>query len=342
MCPGANHRDISKIISKWWKEATPIEREPYIEKAAQEKKEHARRHPHYKYMPQKRSKTGTRTYKRRTHDEFTSKSKKLNDCMKQIYYSGDSSTLPPLPTSSSSGVQIATHAASDSDSPAMPTISVDSVPSSLSLSSIDNSAQYSCLLTMSSPSSSSLSMSLSSSSSPSYIAYSNSAPEVYNQLPHLSILDPSFLFMDDQQSFYTLPLVYYNTHDGELSSSMPVDMSHQFQTTDFELNDDMFSSAFPPLNSLCGDNQYYFQHPELPFDALVNDSLSPSPSIKSNFGCSSDRYDYSTQQGLYDQYQGQKFASPTSDFYMCPPSNLTLLHSDLGSSSPDLTIQIPT
>jgi hypothetical protein len=183
-------------------------------------------------------------------------------------------------------------------------------------------------------------MSLSSSSSPSYISYPNSAPEVYNQLPHLSMFDPSFLLMDDQQSFYTSPLVDYNTPVDGPSSSIPMDIPHQFQTTDFEINDDMFSSAFPPLNSLCVDNQYYLQHPELSFDALVNDSLSPSPSINSNFGC--DSYEYSTQQCQYDHYQGQEFASPTSDFYMFPPpSNYTLLHSDLCSSSPDPTIQTP-
>ncbi|KAI8340453.1 high mobility group box domain-containing protein, partial [Chlamydoabsidia padenii] len=59
-CPGANHRDISKIISKWWKEATPQEKEPYVKKAALAKLEHARRYPSYKYMPQKKSKNGTR------------------------------------------------------------------------------------------------------------------------------------------------------------------------------------------------------------------------------------------------------------------------------------------
>lgn len=39
-CPGANHRDISKIIAKWWKELTPAEKEPYRLQAEQAKAEH--------------------------------------------------------------------------------------------------------------------------------------------------------------------------------------------------------------------------------------------------------------------------------------------------------------
>lgn len=39
-CPGANHRDISKIIAKWWKEMTPAEKEPYRLQAEKSKAEH--------------------------------------------------------------------------------------------------------------------------------------------------------------------------------------------------------------------------------------------------------------------------------------------------------------
>ncbi|KAI9303369.1 SRY-box containing transcription factor 7, partial [Cunninghamella echinulata] len=55
-CPGANHRDISKIIAKWWKEATIQEKAPYVERARKAKVEHSRLYPNYKYMPQKKSK----------------------------------------------------------------------------------------------------------------------------------------------------------------------------------------------------------------------------------------------------------------------------------------------
>ncbi|ORZ13183.1 high mobility group box domain-containing protein, partial [Absidia repens] len=50
-CPGANHRDISKIIAKWWRQATAEEKEPYVKKAALEKIKHARQYPTYKFMP---------------------------------------------------------------------------------------------------------------------------------------------------------------------------------------------------------------------------------------------------------------------------------------------------
>ncbi|OAD80334.1 hypothetical protein PHYBLDRAFT_93225, partial [Phycomyces blakesleeanus NRRL 1555(-)] len=53
-CPGANHRDISKIIAKWWKETPEHEKEPYREKARISKIEHSKLHPDYKYSPNKR------------------------------------------------------------------------------------------------------------------------------------------------------------------------------------------------------------------------------------------------------------------------------------------------
>lgn len=42
-CPGANHRDISKIIAKWWKSMPDEEKEPYRERARLAKNEHAKR-----------------------------------------------------------------------------------------------------------------------------------------------------------------------------------------------------------------------------------------------------------------------------------------------------------
>lgn len=39
-CPGTNHRDISKITAKWWKEMTAAEKEPYRLSAHSAKLEH--------------------------------------------------------------------------------------------------------------------------------------------------------------------------------------------------------------------------------------------------------------------------------------------------------------
>lgn len=39
-CPNANHRDISKIIAKWWQEASEEEKQPFREAARITKAEH--------------------------------------------------------------------------------------------------------------------------------------------------------------------------------------------------------------------------------------------------------------------------------------------------------------
>ncbi|CEG78315.1 hypothetical protein RMATCC62417_12945 [Rhizopus microsporus] len=69
-CPGANHRDISKIIAKWWKEMSDEEKQPYRTKALMARHEHSQRYPDYKFCPQKKAKK-PRTYKKRPKNEFT-------------------------------------------------------------------------------------------------------------------------------------------------------------------------------------------------------------------------------------------------------------------------------
>ncbi|KAI8332895.1 high mobility group box domain-containing protein [Chlamydoabsidia padenii] len=63
--PGLNHRDISKIIAKWWKEASEAEKAPYRAIASKAKAEHAKRYPDYKYQPVKKSERQVRPYHRR-------------------------------------------------------------------------------------------------------------------------------------------------------------------------------------------------------------------------------------------------------------------------------------
>ncbi|KAL0089343.1 hypothetical protein J3Q64DRAFT_1819879 [Phycomyces blakesleeanus] len=84
-CPGANHRDISKIIAKWWKEATEEEKAPFREQAVQAKVEHAKMYPNYKYTPQKRPNRVTRKYTMRPKDQFTSKIAKNNRIMERLF-----------------------------------------------------------------------------------------------------------------------------------------------------------------------------------------------------------------------------------------------------------------
>lgn len=96
LCPGANHRDISKIIAKWWKEASEEEKAPYRERARLAKLEHAKRYPDYKYKPQKRTQK-TRKYVSRPKDQFTSRSEDNNRCMQLLYNSNPNDLLIQQP-----------------------------------------------------------------------------------------------------------------------------------------------------------------------------------------------------------------------------------------------------
>ncbi|KAI7870457.1 high mobility group box domain-containing protein [Spinellus fusiger] len=53
-CPGINHCDISRVIAKWWHNTTQEDKKVYRHMTANEKKEHSRRYPNYKYTPRKK------------------------------------------------------------------------------------------------------------------------------------------------------------------------------------------------------------------------------------------------------------------------------------------------
>ncbi|KAI8990268.1 high mobility group box domain-containing protein, partial [Pilobolus umbonatus] len=53
-CPTANHRDISKIVAKWWRALTETEKEAFREIAQDAKSEHTKKYPGYKFTPKKR------------------------------------------------------------------------------------------------------------------------------------------------------------------------------------------------------------------------------------------------------------------------------------------------
>ncbi|KAI8974655.1 hypothetical protein BDB01DRAFT_385705 [Pilobolus umbonatus] len=89
VCPGANHRDISKIISKWWKEITPEVREFYQLKAMVAKREHHKKYPNYKFNPRRKT-NPTRRYRNRPGDQFTSKEERNNQMLATIYHNDPS------------------------------------------------------------------------------------------------------------------------------------------------------------------------------------------------------------------------------------------------------------
>ncbi|KAF7729467.1 hypothetical protein EC973_004447 [Apophysomyces ossiformis] len=84
-CPGSNHRDLSKIIAKWWNEATEEEKAPYKELARHEKAKHALLYPDYKYAPEKQREQKTRKYTNRPKDRFTSRNEDNNRLMEILY-----------------------------------------------------------------------------------------------------------------------------------------------------------------------------------------------------------------------------------------------------------------
>ncbi|KAI8331064.1 high mobility group box domain-containing protein [Chlamydoabsidia padenii] len=87
--PGLNHRDISKVISKWWKESSEAEKAPYYAMAAKAKEDHKQRHPGYKYRPVKKSERKVRPYRRKEDPSIRrQKSKAQNEILKK--WLGDS------------------------------------------------------------------------------------------------------------------------------------------------------------------------------------------------------------------------------------------------------------
>ncbi|KAI9471982.1 MAG: hypothetical protein EXX96DRAFT_343037 [Benjaminiella poitrasii] len=88
-CPGANHRDISKIISKWWREMTPEKKQVYFDQAEKLKIEHKILYPDYKFKPQKRE-AAPRPYKKHPQNKFIARDFDDMQHLLSLYYHGDS------------------------------------------------------------------------------------------------------------------------------------------------------------------------------------------------------------------------------------------------------------
>ncbi|ORZ14477.1 high mobility group box domain-containing protein, partial [Absidia repens] len=54
LCTGANHRVISKIVARWWKNIDSCTRSLYVDVAKQVKQDHAIKFPGYKYAPKRK------------------------------------------------------------------------------------------------------------------------------------------------------------------------------------------------------------------------------------------------------------------------------------------------
>ncbi|KAI9498724.1 hypothetical protein BDB00DRAFT_935436 [Zychaea mexicana] len=54
ICPGTNHREISKVVAKWWSEEPEVEKQKYRDLAEQDKRIHKEKYPGYKYAPKKK------------------------------------------------------------------------------------------------------------------------------------------------------------------------------------------------------------------------------------------------------------------------------------------------
>ncbi|CEP10159.1 hypothetical protein [Parasitella parasitica] len=105
-CPGANHRDISKIISKWWKELPKNDKDWYVAEAEKRKAEHKALYPDYKFCPQKRA-TKPRAYRKRARNEFVARDFENKQSLSALFKGGmltssSSSAASNSPTSVSS------------------------------------------------------------------------------------------------------------------------------------------------------------------------------------------------------------------------------------------------
>lgn len=54
-CPSANQREISRIVAKWWNDASEEEKNTYRELACIAKAEHKKLYPDYEYTPKKKA-----------------------------------------------------------------------------------------------------------------------------------------------------------------------------------------------------------------------------------------------------------------------------------------------
>ncbi|KAI8147008.1 high mobility group box domain-containing protein, partial [Fennellomyces sp. T-0311] len=54
VCPGVNHREISKAVARWWSEEPEYEKEKYRQLAELDKQRHKEKYPNYKYCPKKK------------------------------------------------------------------------------------------------------------------------------------------------------------------------------------------------------------------------------------------------------------------------------------------------
>ncbi|CAO3662242.1 unnamed protein product [Rhizopus stolonifer] len=88
-CSGANHRDISIIIAKWWKEMTDEEKSPYRLEAWIARERHLylilyNIYPNYKHLPQRKTKK-KRAYLKRPKNEFSAVAYEKRKQLFEIY-----------------------------------------------------------------------------------------------------------------------------------------------------------------------------------------------------------------------------------------------------------------
>ncbi|KAI8982036.1 hypothetical protein BDF20DRAFT_864650 [Mycotypha africana] len=86
-CQGANHRDMSKVISKWWRELSQVEKQPYIDEADRLQLEHKKKYPGYKFTPKRKTKA-PRRYKRCPADQLVARNFDDKQTLLSLYYNG--------------------------------------------------------------------------------------------------------------------------------------------------------------------------------------------------------------------------------------------------------------
>ncbi|KAG0173627.1 hypothetical protein DFQ28_011119 [Apophysomyces sp. BC1034] len=223
-CPGANHRDISKIIAKWWREASEEEKAPYRERARLAKEKHEALYPDYKYAPQKKAQRKTRKYTIRPKNKFTSRSEENNRMMELLYEDKYqlSTAEASLQNHHHSNFPSMSPSSFSSSSFVWPT---PSTPDSTKLqySSLSSCAESSCA---SSIAGASPEYDYTPSMEPVYISYPTTLTSSYQYQPITPSLQSNsdLDLLENDSLMFSQPLLFQNCLDTDLSFSLDMSM----------------------------------------------------------------------------------------------------------------------
>ncbi|KAI9491168.1 hypothetical protein BDB00DRAFT_914433 [Zychaea mexicana] len=253
--PNANHRDISKILAKWWKEIPDSEKETYRERARLAKIEHAKKYPNYKYQPQKRNGRKTRKYVRRPTNKFTSRDEENNRMMELFYKNpqmlsqGTPASVPSTAVSFTTAMRVSPANSSHASSPAISDDHTSDSADDYDYSRISSPQSFSSCSNMGSP----LPDAYAYGSNHYYNAIAASASGALDTgaIPTCSIGQPEdYAIMTASTAEYTNMLVGESYYENNLCDVSLMEQQHQQQQIkpqDYNSNMLLVQPAYPAI-----------------------------------------------------------------------------------------------